>query len=164
MECKRFGAVGMAGNMDNIAWHYNPVRPSDFFIRVELSTYGMPGRFEQLWVKKIGERQFEICCIPFFTYGIALYDVVLTDNDFTFQEVIAKSGHTTIRVVVAKKDKQNELHEFLHDWVENSGCLYEFYSNGYLAVDLPPNAPNTLNTSGLDSLIEAGEILIEKDV
>jgi hypothetical protein len=149
--------------MDNMAWHYNPVWPSDFFIRADLSCHGMPGRFEQLWVKKVGERQFQICCVPFFTYGIALGDTVQTDDEFTFQQVVAKGGHKTLRVVVAIKEKQDQLHETLHEWVDNTGLLYEWYSPGYLAVDLPPDAQGKLTFPTLEQLNEKGKISIEID-
>jgi hypothetical protein len=36
-------------------------------------------RDEQLWARQVGDRRFEICCIPFFVYDMALGDVVETD-------------------------------------------------------------------------------------
>ena len=149
--------------MDNMAWHYAPVHSSDFFIRADLSAHGMTGRFEQLWVKKVGEKQFQISCVPFFTYGIALGDTVQTDDDFTFQRVIAKAGHRTLRIAVGNKSRQDQLHEVLHRWVDNTGLLYEWYSPGYLAVDLPIDSQGKVDMSILDQLTGAGEISVEVD-
>lgn len=147
--------------MDNIAWHYSPVHASDFFIRVDLSDFGMVGRYEQLWAKKETDKKFQICCVPFFTYGIALGDTVETDDDFTFKRTIAKGGHKTLRFAVANKNNQSHLHSVLHEWVVNSGLLYEWYSEGYLAVDLPPNAEDRVNISTLQELDRNGEIWME---
>jgi hypothetical protein len=121
----------------------------------------MTGRFEQLWVTRVGEKRFKISCVPFFTYGIALGDTVQTNDEFTFQRVLEKSGHKTIRVSVAIKEKQDKLHEILHEWVDNTGLLHEWYSTGYLAVDLPPDAQSTVSLSSLEKLRDSGEIAIE---
>ena len=147
--------------MDNIAWHYSPVHASDFFIRADLSDFGMTGRYEQLWVKKESDKKFQICCVPFFTYGIALGDTVETDDDFTFQRTVSKGGHKTLRIAVANKSNQNHLHSVLQEWVEDSGLLYEWYSEGYLAVDLPPDAESHMKMSILDELDRNGEISME---
>lgn len=147
--------------MDNVAWHYSPVHSSDFFIRADLSEFGMTGRYEQLWVKREDGKRFRICCVPFFTYGIALGDTVETDDDFTFQRTVSKGGHKTLRIAVANRSSQSHLHSVLHDWVENSGLLYEWYSEGYLAVDLPPGAEGQMNMSILKDLDRNGEISIE---
>jgi hypothetical protein len=147
--------------MDNIAWHYSPVHASDFFIRADLSCYGMPGRFEQLWVKKVSDRTFEICCIPFFTYGIALRDVVETDESFTFQRTILKRGHKILRIAVASERTQEQIHLVLRDWVQNSGLLYEWFSEGYLAVDLPTAFEGQSSFFILDDLERNGEISME---
>jgi len=149
--------------VDNTAWHYNPVWASDFFIRVDLSEHGMPGRFEQLWVRKLNNRQFQVCCIPFFVYGIALGDTVRTDDEFTFQQVVKKGRHKTLRVAVAAKEKQNGIHQILHEWVESTGLAYEWYSPGYLAVDLPPDSQGQTSFPDLERLGENQEISFELD-
>lgn len=147
--------------MDNIAWHYNPVHASDFFIRADLSDYGMPGRFEQIWVKTINDRVFQVCCVPFFVYGIALGDLVETDDEFTFQRIASKSGHKTLRIAVAKKTDDAHLHTVCHEWVVQSGLLHEWYSDGYLAVDLPPDVHDVENMQVLDELEQSGSICVE---
>lgn len=149
--------------MDSMAWHYNPVRPSDFFIRADLANHGMPGRFEQLWVQKLGEGQFEICCVPFFTYGVALGDTVQTDDEFTLQRVLFKSGHRTLRVAIVNECRQSDIHEMLHHWVERTGLPYEWYSEGYLAVDLPANDEVKMAISDIFTFSEAGQISFEID-
>lgn len=36
------------------------------------------GRYEQLWSRQLSDDCFEVCCIPFFLYDVALGDVVQT--------------------------------------------------------------------------------------
>ncbi|MBX3450253.1 MAG: DUF4265 domain-containing protein [Planctomycetaceae bacterium] len=147
--------------MDNLVWHYRPVHASDFFIRADLSAHGMPGRFEQLWANREKGRVFRICCVPFFAYGIALRDMVETDDEFTFQRIVSKGGHRTLRVAVANRINEVHLHGILHDWVVKSGLLHEWYSDGYLAVDLPPEIDEAKNIETLDDLERKGEISME---
>lgn len=47
---------------------------ADYIIRVDLADHGMPGSAEQMWTRATSDGMYEICCIPFFTYGIALGD------------------------------------------------------------------------------------------
>lgn len=151
--------------MSNTATHKEPVlrRKANFIIRADLGQFGMPGRFEQLWARKLDEFRFEICCIPFYTYGIALGDTVETNAGYTIHQVIQKGGHRTLRIAVANADKQEAIHVVLHDLVENSGLLYEWYSIGYLAVDLGPNAQGLPFCDELDKLVKLKEISMELD-
>jgi hypothetical protein len=152
--------------MTNVATHESPAwgPRANFIIRADLSKYGMAGRLEQLWAFKIEETVFEICCIPFFTYGIALADKVECNHEYTVQRVIEKGDHKTLRVAVSDKRNQNHhLHEVLHEWADNTGLLYEWCGAGYLAVDVPPFSEGKLNLSVLDPLSKAGEIFIEMD-
>jgi len=151
--------------LSNIATHKTPAwgPKSNFIIRADLANHGMPGRFEQLWARKIDATTFEICCIPFFTYGLALGDKVESNAEYTIQKILEKGGHRTLRVAVVSKDKQDKLHEVLHEWVDNTGLLYEWYSPGYLAVDLPPDDQGKASFLTLEQLSENGEISIEID-
>src|SRR5262249_40233579 len=115
-----------------------------------------------LWAFKISETLFEICCIPFFTYGIALGDKVECNHGFTVQRVTEKSGHKTLRIAVVSKNSQYHLHEVLHKWVENTGLFYEWYAPGYLAVDIP-HSQTKVDMSVLDQLSRVGEISLEID-
>ena len=73
------------------AWQHR----SDFIINAMLPE---DGRFEELWVRKITDDTFEICCIPFFLYDVALGDVVRTHvadgREFSFDGVLEPSGGT----------------------------------------------------------------------
>src|SRR3954453_9406655 len=69
------------------AVHAAPVwrERADFVIGARLPE---EGRAEQLWARRIEGRHFEVCCIPFFLYDVALGDVVETDADYDLERVV----------------------------------------------------------------------------
>src|SRR5687767_13716725 len=106
-----------------IAQHLQPAwqTKADFAIRADLQKHGRPGGAEQLWARRINENNFEVCCIPFFTYGIALGDVVETDDEFIVQAVVKKGGHKTLRMAVADFSLTEQIHIALHEWLDRYG-------------------------------------------
>jgi hypothetical protein len=129
----------------------------------DLAPYGLPGRFEQFWARDVSESIFQVCCIPFFTYGIALGDTVKCDGEFTVQAVVERSGHKNLRLTVADPDRHEVLHSKIHDWVVSTGLLYEFCSPGYLAVDLPPGFDPKDALTALSWSIPLDQLAIEVD-
>jgi hypothetical protein len=90
------------------------------------------GRAEQLWVRQVSDRRFEICCIPFFVYDVALGDVVETDANYDLARVMERSGRFVFRVWFgeafnSRQEVADELAEF--------GALLEWSSANLLAVD-----------------------------
>lgn len=69
--------------------------------------------WEQLWARKVDSNSFELCCIPFFPYGLALGDVVetrsLESRKYVVNEVIRRSGHKTFRVFFQSLVRWNEV-------------------------------------------------------
>jgi hypothetical protein len=118
---------------------------------------------EQVWARKIGNNTFEICCIPFFTYGIALGDTVETDSGYFIRKVAEKGGHRTLRGAVANKDKADELHESIHGYLDRAGLMYEWYSLGYFAVDLPSPLREGEIIPFLEDLVSTGDLSYEID-
>jgi Domain of unknown function (DUF4265) len=86
---------------DATAQHETPAwrERADFIIGVPLEEHA---KWEQLWVRRLAATRFEICCIPFLAYGIALGDVVETEpqdgREFMVARVVERSGHRTMRV------------------------------------------------------------------
>lgn len=149
--------------MNNIAPHPNPVWPCDSLVVADLSSHGMPGRFEQFWTRRVSDTRFEIACVPFFTYDIALGDTVEVGTDGVIQRVVNKSGHRTLRLAVMNESEVAALHLVLHEWALNTGLFYEWHGSGYLAVDVPPSSQGKFDTSVLDELSSAGQISVEMD-
>ena len=126
-----------------VATHSNPASPkANFVLHADLAPHGMPGHWEQLWTTQVSDGRFEVCCIPFFTYGVALGDVVSAGpragQSWVMEGVISRSGHRTLRLAVESQAAARELHEALHEAVAQTGLAHEWHGSGYVAIDLPP--------------------------
>jgi len=85
---------------DYVAVHKNPVwrDKANFIIKTYLGQKYGRNEWEQLWALDLGDRQFALCCIPFFAYDLALGDEVETDGNYVVQRVIKTSDQYTFRV------------------------------------------------------------------
>jgi hypothetical protein len=90
------------------------------------------GRTEQLWARQISDVQFEICCIPFFLYDLALGDVVETDERYTFVRVVREAGRAVFRVWFGDSAYSKEE---IEKQVLGLGGLVEWSSENLMAVD-----------------------------
>ncbi|UAL29269.1 DUF4265 domain-containing protein [Nocardioides rotundus] len=94
----------MSAAAEQFSTHAEPVwrERANFIINAPLPE---AGRFEQLWAKQVGENQFEICCIPFFLYDLALGDTVETapqgSRQYVLSRVLNRSGRYLPRVLRA---------------------------------------------------------------
>ncbi len=79
------------------------------------------GRFEQVWTRTDDQETFELCCIPFFPYGVSLGDRIAIRDDGSFQ-VVEKSGHQTIRVVIHDAQYAHERHADFHALIASTGA------------------------------------------
>ena len=103
---------------------------ADFIIGASLPE---EARAEQLWVKRLDEPVvFEMCCIPFFLYDVALGDVVQTDASFEFLRVVEPSGRFVFRIWFG--DSFHPRQE-IADQLSEIGALLEWSSTNLVAVD-----------------------------
>jgi hypothetical protein len=145
------------------ATHSNPVeRPvPSFMLQARLSDVGADGHnFEQMWSKRVGEDLFEVCCIPFFAYDLALGDVVRADpsGDCVIQSVERRSGNGLVRVAVKRPEDLEAMHVRLHDLIGRLEYLCEWFAPGYVAVNLEPDRIHDELFAGLTALGEAVEV------
>lgn len=89
---------------------------------------------EQLWCRALGDDKFEVCCIPFYLYDVALGDIVLAP-DFHFQRVVVPSGRYVFRVFM--REDQYGVRESLVAELEKVSALTEWYSAGLMSIDAP---------------------------
>ncbi len=133
--------------------HEHPVwrDRSDFIVVVALPEHR---HLEQLWVRRIGEDTFEVCCIPLFAADLSLGDVVRTerrdDRDFVVAEVVQPSGRGTFRVWLGKS---NEDIRSVAEQLSALGILSEPGSEHLLGLDVPDAA----SARNLAELLQAGE-------
>jgi hypothetical protein len=105
---------------------------SDFIVGARLASPSPEATSEQLWARPVGPYAFELCCIPFFVYDLALGDLVETDEDYTIRNVTAPSGRYVFRVWFgATSHPRDAVAQHLRDL----GALLEWSSVNLLAID-----------------------------
>jgi hypothetical protein len=115
---------------------------------------------EQIWSRKILSERFEICCIPFFVYDLALGDEVETEAEGEFQHMISRvvkpSGHSTFRVWFGETASPTIREEVTKD-ISDLNCLMEWYSTNLLGVD----APSDNHAQALANYLHQKELIYE---
>ena len=91
---------------------------------------------EQLWARHLGDNRFELCCIPFFTYDLALGDIVETapaaGRTYVVNRVVAPSGRFVFRVWFGETAHPRDE---VAAQLDRLGALLEWSSLNLLAVD-----------------------------
>lgn len=117
--------------------HAHPVwrDRSDFIVGVALPEHD---HYEQLWVRRLSDDTFELCCIPLFAADLSLGDVVRTESrdgrDFMVADVVQPSGWWTFRVWLGKSA---DTIASVADELGTLGALSEPGSEHLLAVGVP---------------------------
>ena len=144
--------------------HQEPVwrERSNFIVNAELPEKDRPRRFEQLFVRRVGDDRFEVCCIPFFLYDIALGDIVTTgpkgDRKYVVKEVAERSGRYVFRVWFGESfHPRDEVAEQLKSF----GALLEWSSRNLLAVDAVDQEHAQLVADFLAESEKAGQLYYE---
>ena len=148
-----------------IATHDEPAARNrgNYILRLALSADGLPGHFEQMWTRTDDEQRHELCCIPFFTYGLSLGDVITLTSDDGEYRVESKGGRRTIRIAVLDEAYAHERHEDLHSELAQLGVLTEFrgHAHGYAAVDIVDQGQADAVIDLLRPLVASGTLMWE---
>ena len=137
---------------ERFSTHPEPVwkARANFIINAELPE---PGRLEQLWTRQLTDDTFEMCCIPFFVYDIALGDVVETrprgGRKYVLSRVVEPSGRYVFRVHFKKRGTGTAV----ADELAEMGALLEWSSPSLLAVD----AADLARAQALANYLQAAE-------
>lgn len=126
--------VGSAVSSVREATHDQPAwrERSNFILATAIESGNTDVMTEQLWGRKIDDRHFELCCIPFFAYDLALGDVVETDENYLIRRVSKPSGRYVFRVWFGESfHPRDEVAAEL----KSLGALLEWSSPNLLAVD-----------------------------
>ena len=96
-----------------------------------------PVASEGIWCEQKDEL-YIICNAPFFVKGIAYGDIIrirgVSDNEFVVEEVVEKSGNSTVWLYFGNK----EVHKILLEDLGRLGCGYEGGAiEGYFSVNVP---------------------------
>jgi hypothetical protein len=134
-------------SIDDICGHAEKAwaEGADWLIMCDLGGSGMPGRWEQLWARRVGADEFVICSIPFVAYGLALGDRVTAASvpdgfEWVIGSVREPSGNAVLRVAFrgdAEPWETQERHEELVEHVERLGLPYAAQGQDFVAISCP---------------------------
>lgn len=130
------------------ATHPNPVwrEKANFIFGAKIIEHEQQVGWEQMWARRLDEFRFEVCCIPFFTYGINLGDEIETDNEFNFMKIINKSGQFGIRIWFGNiRDDSDVAREDICEFLRENGSLLEWSSKNLLAASLLKNRDDIIS-------------------
>ncbi|MFD7908660.1 DUF4265 domain-containing protein [Kitasatospora sp. NPDC059747] len=106
--------------------------------KVDLAPFDLAGMLEQLWLRELEEGGgYEVCCIPFYAYGLALGDVVGKSGSDTVDSLISKSGRRVLRVFFAEPRPSVDSRSALRSAVDLAGLLSEWNGDRLAAIDVP---------------------------
>jgi hypothetical protein len=124
----------------NYVLHSDPVwrERANFIINAPIVVDGVhDGRFEQLWTNQQGE-SFELCCIPFFLYDVALGDFVSVvsgkDGSYQYGGVMRSSGRHLFRVWFG--DVEDHVREDVMRKLARFPVLLETHGENLVAIDI----------------------------
>jgi hypothetical protein len=129
---------------------------SNYIAMADLGDHGVPGRYEQLWMRDLGEGRFELCCLPFFTYGYSLGDVIGSKTSSAGEvlgRVLQPSGHGLLRLSLHAHGPD---HELVHAAIERSERPSEWRGDGYVSVDIDDTIPAVIGEV-IDRLAPGGD-------
>lgn len=108
---------------------------------VDLEPFGFPGQMEQMWLRPLEGNRYEVCCLPFRVYGLAMGDIVALDaEDSTVTHVIRASGSRVFRIFFPPSIAVSEFVEARESVVasiENAGLKAEWSGDRHVAIDIP---------------------------
>ncbi|MEU8539036.1 DUF4265 domain-containing protein [Streptomyces sp. NPDC048717] len=146
--------------------HEHPVgrAATNYIARADLAPFGLDGQVEQLWLTPRSGGSYEVSCIPFSTYGIALGDTVLLNDDDYVNEVVETSRHRTLRLLFIPDLPTSDLKhaaDLIKTEVTAADLLSEWDGERFVAVDVPPNAEPSGLFAVMESVVNAGHAFWE---
>jgi len=116
------------------AVHTDPVwrDRADFIIAASIDPGSTGITTEQLWARSLDDARFELCCIPFFAYDLALGDTVEVDADHLVSRVVEPSGRYVFRVHFGSPEQPRDE---VMDQLAGMDVLTEWSSDSLVALD-----------------------------
>jgi hypothetical protein len=146
--------------------HEQPVgrASTNYIARTDLAPFDLDGQVEQLWLKAVNDSSYEVACIPFFAYGIALGDVVVLNADDYVIEVVRNSSHRALRLLftpdLSPADLQKATDEIKTE-IMAADLLSEWNGARFVAVDVPPDAEPSKLFAVMEAAVNAGHAFWE---
>jgi Domain of unknown function (DUF4265) len=149
-------------NKKEFATHLEPAwrERANFIINAPLEE---TNRFEQLWARQVDESEFEVCCIPFFLYDVALGDLVETHISNGLKNAVCRVGRPSGRYVfrVHFGQDQYQFRKSVPDGLVALGALLEWSSASLVGVDARDQAHAQIVADFLQSREDLGHLVYE---
>ncbi|MFJ2889560.1 DUF4265 domain-containing protein [Streptomyces sp. NPDC087305] len=105
---------------------------------VNLAPFDLVGMLEEILLRKSEEVDgYEVCCIPFYAYGLALGDLVSMNDSDVVDRVIGRSGRRVLRVLFTEPRPAMDSRSALREAADSAGLLCEWNGDGMVAIDVP---------------------------
>lgn len=142
------------------ATHSEPVwrDKANFIIAATVGPSTIKVTTEQLWVRKIAEKRFEVCCIPFFVYNLALGDKVEATDDLLVDRVAEPSGRFVFRVFFPHPGSPRDA---TVSALTGLDALLEWSSPSLLAVDAIDESHARIIAGFLQQEEDQGHVMYE---
>ncbi len=105
-----------------------------------------PADWEWMWASRVSDSTFKIDNSPFFAKGVSAGDIVAaeqTSGGLVFRDLVQPSGHSTVRVVVLRGDRnEGQVQALVAELRESLKALGGSTELSHLpnlfSVDIPP--------------------------
>lgn len=136
---------------------------SNYIARIDLAPFELAGQIEQVWLRRAGEDQAVLCCVPFRAYGLALRDTVRLSAENMVIGLVRRSGNRVLRALLleAAPDVLGELGARIDALNSLAGLLYEWSGDRHVAIDVPPGGDAEALMDLFDVEEEAGRLVWE---
>ncbi|SDS14914.1 protein of unknown function [Jiangella sp. DSM 45060] len=114
-----------------------------------------------MWARQLEESLFEICCIPFVVYDMALGDIVEASpsDHYTVLRTTRHSGRYTFRAYFGDTDHPAQA---IYEQLTEAGALLEWSSPSLLAIDSADAAHAIFIAEFLGERASHGQLVYEK--
>jgi hypothetical protein len=139
----------------------------DSAVFLNLAPWGLDG-VEKLPSRRAENLAYELCCLPFFSYGFRLGDIVeataaSSDDDSKFvARVLRPSNRINIRLVVRVEKETEAAMRRIEGILAQAECGWEIWQPGYVAADVPTAESERVVLQGLHALVEYRILSIER--
>ncbi len=138
--------------------HEDPVGrgAENYIAMVDLEPFGFEKMCEQIWLSTRTGGGYEVACIPFRAYGLALGDVVeLRDSRFV-ERVVERSGRRIFRVFFMEPRPRIDSRLALRNALQSGGFLSEWSGDRHIAIDVPGSSDPSPLFRAVQCEIDAG--------
>ena len=156
--------------MDTTKKHLRPAwaEKADCVLQMRIETGNAqldnPPRYEEIYARDLGEGFFQVCCVPFFLYDLALGDVVKVgaQNGAQIVEGVAQeSGQHTFRAYFGRTFMPAARDVLIDELSIMAGVVVEWYSEDLLGLSAENDAVANDLARWLETAMSRGQLQYE---